>query len=111
MRFGEFAGPLQDRYGWNQTELNLSLTFAFIFGILARVIEIWTVHFGVRPVMFISLVLIAIGFARRPLITEFWHRYTLSAIVYAGFPGVPEITTSTPRYGAEQPSTTMPPVL
>ena len=85
--FGEFAGPLQERYGWNQTELNLSLTFAFISGILAPLIGIWTDRFGVRPVMFVSLILIAIGFTLRPLITELWHWYTLSAIVYAGFPG------------------------
>ena len=85
--FGEFAGPLQARYGWNQTELNLSLTFAFISGILAPVIGYWTDRFGVRPVMFVSLVLIAAGFALRPLITELWHWYTLSALVYAGFPG------------------------
>ena len=85
--FGEFAGPLQARYGWNQTELNLSLTFAFISGILAPVIGYWTDRFGVRPVMFVSLVLIAIGFTLRPFITELWHWYTLSALVYAGFPG------------------------
>ena len=85
--FGEFAGPLHERYGWNQTELNLSLTFAFISGILAPVIGYWTDRFGVRPVMFVSLVLIAVGFALRPLITELWHWYTLSALVYAGFPG------------------------
>lgn len=85
--FGEFAGPLQERYGWSQTELNLSLTFAFISGILAPVIGYWTDRFGVRPVMFVSLVLIAVGFALRPYITELWHWYTLSALVYAGFPG------------------------
>ena len=85
--FGEFAGPLQERYGWNQTQLNLSLTFAFISGILAPLIGIWTDRFGVRPVMFVSLILIAIGFSLRPFITELWHWYTLSALVYAGFPG------------------------
>ncbi len=85
--FGEFAGPLQERYGWNQTELNLSLTFAFISGILAPVIGYWTDKFGVRPVMAVSIALIAIGFVFRPLITELWHWYTLSALVYAGFPG------------------------
>ncbi len=85
--FGEFAGPLQERYRWSQTELNLSLTFAFISGILAPVIGYWTDRFGVRPVMFVSLVLIAVGFALRPYITELWHWYTLSALVYAGFPG------------------------
>ena len=85
--FGEFAGPLQERYGWNQTELNLSLTFAFISGILAPLIGVWTDRFGVRPVMVVSLALIALGFILRPFITELWHWYTLSALVYAGFPG------------------------
>ena len=85
--FGEFAGPLQERYGWNQTELNFSLTFAFISGILAPIIGYWTDRFGVRPVMAVSIALIAIGFLLRPLITELWHWYTLSALVYAGFPG------------------------
>ncbi len=85
--FGEFAAPLQDRYGWNQTELNLSLTFSFISGILAPIVGMLTDRYGVRPVMFVSLVLIATGFALRPLITELWHWYTLSALVYAGFPG------------------------
>ena len=85
--FGEFAGPLQERYGWNQTELNLSLTFSFISGILAPAIGWLTDRFGVRPVMFVSLVLIAVGFVLRPWITELWHWYTLSALVYAGFPG------------------------
>ena len=75
--FGEFAGPLQERYGWNQTQLNLSLTFAFISGILAPLIGIWTDRFGVRPVMFVSLILIAIGFSLRPFI------YRTLALVHA----------------------------
>lgn len=85
--FGEFAKPLREQYGWNQTELNLSLSFAFISGILAPIIGVWTDRFGVRPVMFVSLLLIATGFLLRPLIAEIWHWYLLSALVYAGFPG------------------------
>jgi MFS family permease len=37
--------------------------------------------------MFGSLLLIAAGFSLRPLISELWHWYLFSAIVYAGFPG------------------------
>jgi MFS family permease len=37
--------------------------------------------------MFISLLLIASGFLLRPLITELWHWYLFSSLVYAGFPG------------------------
>ncbi len=85
--FGEFAGPLQSKFGWTQTELNLSLSFAFISGILAPLIGSWTDRFGVRPVMFVSILLIATGFLLRPLMSELWHWYVLSALVYAGFPG------------------------
>jgi len=85
--FGEFAAPLQSQFGWSQTELNLSLSFGFISGIVAPLAGKWTDRFGVRPVMFGSLLLIAVGFALRPLMSELWHWYTLSAFVYAGFPG------------------------
>lgn len=85
--FGEFAGPLQARYGWNQTQLNLSLAFSFVSGLLAPIIGYWMDRFGVRPVMFVSLFLIAVGFALRPLMTELWHWLALATLVYAGFPG------------------------
>ena len=85
--FGEFAGPLQEEFGWSQTELNLSLTFAFISGILAPFIGRLSDRFGTRPVMFVSLLFIAAGFLFRPLISELWHWYLFSALVYAGFPG------------------------
>ena len=85
--FGEFAAPLQSQFGWNQTQLNLSLSFGFISGLVAPLAGKWTDQFGVRPVMFVSLLLIAVGFALRPLMTDLWHWYVLSSLVYAGFPG------------------------
>lgn len=85
--FGEFAAPLQSQFGWNQTQLNLSLSFGFISGLVAPLAGKWTDQFGVRPVMFVSLLLIAVGFALRPLMTDLWHWYALSSLVYAGFPG------------------------
>ncbi len=85
--FGEFAGPLQEQFGWSQTEINLSLTFAFISGILAPFVGRLSDRYGTRPVMFFSLLSIALGFALRPLISELWHWYLFSALVYAGFPG------------------------
>lgn len=85
--FGEFAGPLQKKFGWSQTQLNLSLTFAFISGILAPFVGRLSDRFGTRPVMFVSLLFIATGFALRPLISELWHWYLFSSLVYAGFPG------------------------
>ena len=85
--FGEFSGPLREEFGWSQTELNLSLVFSFISGLLAPFIGNLSDRIGLRPIMFSSLMLIAVGFLFRPLITELWHWYLFSAIVYAGFPG------------------------
>lgn len=85
--FGEFAGPLREQFGWTQTQLNLSLAFSFISGIIAPFMGGLSDRAGIRPVMFGSLILIAIGFALRPFITELWHWYLFSALVYAGFPG------------------------
>ena len=85
--FGEFAGPLQEKFGWSQTELNLSLTFAFVSGLSAPFIGRISDRFGTRPTMAVSLLMIALGFALRPLISELWHWYLFSALVYLGFPG------------------------
>ncbi len=85
--FGEFVEALQEQFGWSQTEINLSLSFAFISGLLAPFIGRLSDRYGTRPVMFVSLLLIALGFALRPLISELWHWYLFSSLVYAGFPG------------------------
>jgi len=85
--FGEFAGPLKEQFGWSQTQLNLSLAFSFISGLLAPFVGNLSDRIGIRPVMFVSLLLIAAGFLLRPFITELWHWYLFSSLVYAGFPG------------------------
>lgn len=85
--FGEFAGPLKDEFGWSQTQLNLSLVISAISGVLAPFVGKLGDKVGIRPVMFGSLLLMASGFLLRPLISELWHWYLFSALVYAGFPG------------------------
>ena len=85
--FGEFSGPLREQFGWSQTALNLSLGFSFISGLLAPLAGALSDRIGIRPVMFTSLGLIAAGFLFRPFISELWHWYMFSALVYAGFPG------------------------
>lgn len=85
--FGEFSGPLREEFGWSQTQLNFSLAFSFISGILAPFVGNLSDRIGIRPVMFASLLIIAVGFLLRPLISELWHWYLFSALVYAGFPG------------------------
>jgi len=85
--FGEFAGPLKEQFGWSQTQLNLSLAFSFISGLCAPFVGTLSDRIGVRPVMFGSILIIAIGFLMRPFISELWHWYLFSALVYTGFPG------------------------
>ena len=85
--FGEFAGPLREQFGWSQTQLNLSLAFSFISGLCAPFVGNLSDRIGIRPVMFGSILIIAIGFLLRPFITELWHWYLFSTLVYAGFPG------------------------
>jgi len=85
--FGEFAGPLKEQFGWSQTQLNLSLAFSFISGLSAPFVGTLSDRIGIRPVMFGSILIIAIGFLMRPFISELWHWYLFSALVYTGFPG------------------------
>ena len=85
--FGEFAGPLKEQFGWSQTQLNLSLAFSFKSGLCAPFVGTLSDRIGIRPVMFGSILIIAIGFLMRPFITELWHWYLFSALVYTGFPG------------------------
>ena len=85
--FGEFAGPLKEQFGWSHTQLNLSLAFSFISGLCAPFVGTLSDRIGIRPVMFGSILIIAIGFLMRPFITELWHWYLFSALVYTGFPG------------------------
>ena len=70
--FGEFAGPLKEQFGWSQTQLNLSLAFSFISGLCAPFVGTLSDRIGIRPVMFGSILIIAIGFLMRPFITELW---------------------------------------
>ena len=85
--FGEFATPLRDEFGWTNAQLYRSLTLSLVSGLVAPLAGRLIDRIGIRPVMFGSLLLIATGFALRPLISELWHWYLFSAIVYAGFPG------------------------
>ena len=85
--FGEFAGPLKEQFGWSQTQLNLSLAFSFISGLCAPFVGTLSDRIGIRPVMFGSILIIAIGFLMRPFISELWHWYLFSALVYTGCPG------------------------
>lgn len=85
--FGVFVTPLEEEFGWSRTEINISvalfaftgITAPFIGGILDRV--------GSRPVMIVSLGLLALSYLLRPWMTELWQFYALSIVGYAGMPG------------------------
>ena len=85
--FGEFSFPLINEFGWSQTELNFGLSMAFISSIIAPFLGRISDKIGIKPVMIVSMIMIALGFVLRPLISELWHWYFLSALVFAGFPG------------------------
>ena len=89
--FGIFVEPLQDEFGWSRTEINASLSFAAIGSLaspfLGRLID----TYGSRPVMAACLGMFGLSFLLRPLMTELWHWYALSALQFAGFSGAAAI--------------------
>ena len=80
--FGEFARPLQEEFGWSKTEFSAALSFAFVSGAFAPFIGRLSDRLGTRPVIVVSLLMVSAGFALRPLISELWHWYLFSALVY-----------------------------
>ena len=44
-------------------------------------------RYGAKPVMAISLALVAVSFVIRPMMTELWHWYAVSLLQYAGYTG------------------------
>lgn len=84
--FGEFVSPLRAEFGWSQTQINLTLSFALISNLGAPLFGRAADRWGIRPVLFLSLLAIAAGFLLRPLISQLWHLYLFSSLVYLGFP-------------------------
>ncbi len=85
--FGVFIEPLEDAFGWNRAQISASLSFAAIGNLLGPFLGGIVDRHGTRPVMAASLVLIAAGFALRPLMADLWQWYALSFMQYAGFAG------------------------
>ncbi|MBA46559.1 MAG: hypothetical protein CL893_00555 [Dehalococcoidia bacterium] len=91
--FGQFATPLQAEFGWTKTQLNGALSLAFISGITGPILGKSADKYGIKIVLFISLLMISLGFLLRPTISNLWHWYLYSGLVYAGFPGATQITS------------------
>ena len=90
--FGQFAEPLQSQFGWTKTQLNAALSLAFVSGITGPILGKLADKRGIRLVLFISLLIISIGFLLRPTISTLWEWYLYSGLIYAGFPGATQIT-------------------
>jgi MFS family permease len=85
--FGLFVEPLEDTFGWRRTYISASLSFMALGSLLSPLLGTLMDRHGARPVMAISLALIGLSFALRPLMTELWHWYALSALQFAAFSG------------------------
>lgn len=85
--FGVFVTPLENEFGWSRTEINGSVALFAVSGITAPIVGPLLDKYGSKPIMIISILLIAFSFLLRPLMTELWQYYALSVLSYAGMPG------------------------
>ena len=91
--FGAFVEPLETEYGWSRTQINVSISLGFLTGLLSPFAGRLVDRVGTRPVMAVSLVMLAASYGLRPLMTELWHWYALSLLAHAAMPGAAVIPT------------------
>ena len=85
--YGVFVAPLEEEFGWTRAEVNVSLSFFAMTGLLAPIAGPILDRFGSSRVMMFSYLLLAISFLPRPWMTELWEFYALNILMYAGMPG------------------------
>ncbi|MBT3941629.1 MAG: MFS transporter [Chloroflexi bacterium] len=85
--YGVFVDPLEEEFGWSRTELNFSLTISVISLLIGPFVGRWIDRFGSRPVMVVSLAFVAVGFVMYSSMTELWHFYVASFLLFLGMPG------------------------
>ncbi len=85
--FGVFVTPLEEEFGWNRAQVNTSLAFFAMTGVLAPLAGPVLDRFGSAPVMVASFLVVALSFLPRPWMTELWEFYALNLLMYAGMPG------------------------
>lgn len=86
--FGVFILPLEEEFGWTRTQINVSLSLGILTGIFGPIAGRSMDRFGARWVMAVGLGVIAVGFLLRATMSELWHFYLFSAIIFAGTAGV-----------------------
>lgn len=85
--YGVFVAPLEDEFGWTRAEVNVSLSFFAMTGLLAPVAGPILDRLGSSRVMMFSYLLLSLSFLPRPWMTELWEFYALNILMYAGMPG------------------------
>ncbi|MBM3926265.1 MAG: MFS transporter [SAR202 cluster bacterium] len=85
--FGLFVQPLENEFGWSRTAINASLSFAALSGLVSPIAGYLMDRHGARPVLIVSVLLMALSYLLRPLMSELWHWYALSVLFNLGFPG------------------------
>lgn len=85
--YGVFVAPLEEEFGWTRAEVNVSLSFFAMTGLLAPIAGPLLDRFGSSRVMMFSYLLLAVSFLPRPWMTELWEFYALNILMYAGMPG------------------------
>ncbi|HIF71457.1 MAG TPA: MFS transporter [Dehalococcoidia bacterium] len=85
--FGFFIEPLEQEFGWSRTQVNVALSIGIVTGFLSPVIGGLMDRIGAKWTMAGSILLVAIGFLLRSVMTELWQFYLFSAVIFAGTPG------------------------
>ena len=85
--FGLFIVPLEKEFDWSRTQINFALILGIVVHLcsplVGRIIDL----FGSRYVMAISLLVIAMGFFLRSIMTDLWQFYIFSVLIFLGGPG------------------------
>ncbi len=85
--FGVFVAPLEEEFGWSRAQVMGTFSLLALSGVAALPTGWLLDRFGVRPVMAVALLMLAVSHLLRPLVTELWHFYALSALQFAASPG------------------------
>lgn len=85
--FGLFVEPLEQTFGWSRTQISASLSFVAVGTLTGPFVGRLMDRHGARPVMLASVAITGVSFAVRPLMTELWHLYAMSALQFAAFNG------------------------
>lgn len=85
--FSLFIIPLEDEFGWTRTQVNGALSIGIISSLMSPIMGNILDRFGSKWTMAISVLLVAIAFVLRSVMTELWQFYLFTAIMFAGTPG------------------------